>query len=310
MDLRVDYAFKLLFASGDARHLISLLNAIFENKQIPRIITNLTIVNPSLEKASPEDKLSVLDVRATLADGTSLCIEMHLYDLLALKYKSLRSWARVYGEELEAGDDYTAQSQVICISFINGAVTDEAGDVIEKIHSLFQVMERDSHEILLPDMELHYINMKAFVKYCDERPESETDYDNFTKWLMLITQKELKDKEAIRQICSEGEIKDAMDTLTRLSDDKIKRQSYQRRLDQIYFYNAEAAKKDALIAKQDTMLAKQATSLAKKDASLAKKDASLAEKDASLAEKDASLAEKDAIIAKLMAQIKNSGLHS
>ena len=81
MDLRVDYAFKLIFGTGDTLFLISLLNAIFANKKIPRIIKSLTVVNPHLEKHSKEDKLSVLDIRAQLDDGTTILIEMHLYDL-------------------------------------------------------------------------------------------------------------------------------------------------------------------------------------------------------------------------------------
>ena len=40
MDLRVDYAFKLFFAAGETKWLISLLNAIFENKGIPRAISS------------------------------------------------------------------------------------------------------------------------------------------------------------------------------------------------------------------------------------------------------------------------------
>ena len=39
MDLRVDYAFKLVFGSGDTRFLISLLNAIFESKKFDRKVT-------------------------------------------------------------------------------------------------------------------------------------------------------------------------------------------------------------------------------------------------------------------------------
>ena len=62
MDLRVDYAFKLIFGTGDTLFLISLLNAIFANKKIPRIIKSLTIVNPYLEKHSKEDKLSIENI--------------------------------------------------------------------------------------------------------------------------------------------------------------------------------------------------------------------------------------------------------
>ena len=109
MDLRVDYCFKLIFGSSDTRFLISLLNAIFANKKIPRKINSLTIINPYLEKHTKEDKLSILDIRAQLDDGTTILIEMHLYDLDDLKYKTIRSWARAYGEELKEGDGYSTQ---------------------------------------------------------------------------------------------------------------------------------------------------------------------------------------------------------
>ena len=59
MDLRVDYAFKLIFGSSDTLFLISLLNAVFANKKIPRIIKSLTVVNPYLERQSEGDKLSI-----------------------------------------------------------------------------------------------------------------------------------------------------------------------------------------------------------------------------------------------------------
>ena len=142
MDLRVDFAFKLFFASGDTRWLISLLNAIFANKGIPRVIKTLTILNPALDKAAVDDKLSILDTRAVLADRTAVCIEMHLYGLLEFKYKSLRNWARVYGEELESGKGYASQKPVICVSFIDGPITDLKERPIKKVHSVFHVMER------------------------------------------------------------------------------------------------------------------------------------------------------------------------
>ena len=60
MDLRIDYAFKILFTKGETRLLISLLNAIFANKKIRRVIKSLKIVNPFLDKESGEDKLSIV----------------------------------------------------------------------------------------------------------------------------------------------------------------------------------------------------------------------------------------------------------
>jgi predicted transposase/invertase (TIGR01784 family) len=140
MDMRVDYAFKAFFGTGDTLFLISLLNAIFANKKIPRIIKSLTIVNPHLEKHSKGDKLSILDIRAQLDDGTTILIEMHLYDLDDLKYKTVRSWARAYGEELKAGEGYTTQPPVICVTFANGSL-DEGES--QKIHKCCKIMDID-----------------------------------------------------------------------------------------------------------------------------------------------------------------------
>ena len=302
MDLRVDYAFKLLFGTGDTKHLISLLNAIFENKGIPRVVDELVVVNPSLERATLEDKLSILDLRATFNDGTTVCIEMHLYDRVALKYKTMRSWARVYGENIGRGQDYVEQNAAICISFSNGPVADAVGKPIEKIHALVHAMERDSHEVIISGMEIHFIDMAAFVKHCNAMEKSETYDDMFTKWLMVITEKEIKDKDRIRNVCEEGAINEAMKTLTRFSSDKIKRLEYQRRQDELYFYNTEMAKKDAAIA----ALADKDAALADKDAALADKDAALADKDAALADKDAALADKDTEIAALKAELKKA----
>ena len=270
MDLRIDYAFKLFFATGDTSWLISLLNAIFANKDIPRIIDALTVVNPYLERVIDKDKMSVLDIRAILSDGSTVSVEMHLYGLTEFKYKSLRSWAKLYGEGLESGQKYTDQKPVICVSFIDGPVTDSVGCPIEKVHALFYAMERDDHRILLPNMELHYINMRAFVDGLRNKKGTACEAgDMFTKWLMLITQKEIADKEALRRMCEEEEVLYmAVETLARLSEDKIKRYEYQRRLDELHSYNLLLA--DVVRAEESVRQAKESERQAKESERQAK----------------------------------------
>jgi len=120
MDLRIDYAFKI-FAESNPNLLISLLNSIFANKKICRVIKSISIKNPYLDKKSSEDKLSILDVRAELNDGMAILIEMHMYGLGELKAKTIRSWARAYGEDLEAGQNYATQPPTITIAFTSGS---------------------------------------------------------------------------------------------------------------------------------------------------------------------------------------------
>ena len=264
MDLRIYYAFKI-FAEGNPTLLISLLNSIFANKKIRRIIKSITIKNPYLDKKSGEDKLSILDVRAELDDGTTILIEMHMYGLGELKAKTIRSWARAYGEELEVGQSYTSQSPAITIAFTNGAFDPTENN---KIHKLCMIMDCEDYTVFTNAMELHYINMKAFaeaVNSTNSTSINDTDETMFTKWLSVITEKEINNKTIIENACKDEEaILMAVTALQRQSEDKIIRQAYQRRKDEIYFYNKERAddrhrtEQAELIASQERRRAEQA----------------------------------------------------
>jgi len=274
MDLRIDYAFKI-FAEGNPDSLISLLNAIFANKKIRRVIKSIIIKNPYLDKKSGEDKLSILDVRAELDDGTTILIEMHMYGLGELKSKTIRSWARAYGEELEVGQSYTAQPPTITIAFANGTVEliekSESANA-NKIHKLCMIMDVEDNTIFTSAMELHYIDMKAFAKAVNEVNSisiNETEEAKFAKWLSIITEKEINNKTLIENACSEEEIMMAVTALQRQSEDKIIRQAYQRRKDEIYFHKKEitdyqirAEKAESAITEKDTTIADQAKIIA------------------------------------------------
>jgi len=253
MDLRIDYAFKILFTKGDPRLLISLLNAIFANKKINRVIKTLSIKNPFLDKESGEDKLSILDIRAELEDGTAILIEMHMYSLGELKAKTIRSWARAFGEDLEVGGSYADQPPTIAIAFTNGAVkpvekTKEPNADKNKIHRLCMIMDCEDFTVFTDAMELHYIDMKAYAEAVNEANGiniDNTEEAMFSKWLSVITQKEINNKAIIENACKDEEdIFMAVSALARQSEDKIIRQAYQRRKDEIYYYNKNMAEKE------------------------------------------------------------------
>ena len=243
MDLRVDFAFKLLFTKGDPRLLISLLNAIFANKKINRIVKSISIKNPFLDKETREDKMSILDIRAALEDGTNILIEMHLHGLSELKPKTLRSWARAHGEDLEAGQSYADQPPTIAIAFVDGPVMpleDSAKGNKDKIHRLCMIMDTEDHTIFTDAMELHYINMKAFAKAVNEAGSiniNDTAEIKFVKWLSVITQKEITNKAIIEEAYKdEEEISMAVEALVRHGEDKYTRQQYARRKDDMQHY--------------------------------------------------------------------------
>jgi len=163
-----------------------------------------------------------------------------VFEILEFKYKPVRSWAMAYRELLIAREEYTCKKTDICISFHNGAIDDVNGQPVNKIHSVFYLMERDNHQILLSDVQLHFINMRGFVKaLIDEWDAIDINkIDKFTRWLALITEKEIGNKDILKQLCEgEDEMRSAVTELVKLSADAVRRQEYQRRLDELYSYN-------------------------------------------------------------------------
>ena len=276
MDLRVDFAFKT-FVEGNPEALISLLNAIFANAKIKRVVKNVLLKNPNMDKKSVEDKLSILDVRAELDDGTDILIEMHLHGISQIKAKIIRSWARAYSEELEVGQKYTSQSPTVTIAFVDGAVDPiiKPENATDKIHRVCMIMDKDDGAVFTEAMELHFINMKAFAKAINEANSiniKEATDDMFVYWLSVITEKEIVNKDIIENARKEKEvIQMAVSAIARQSEDKIMRQAYQRRKDEIYFNNLERAEDRRKLEQMESQLADKDEIIAKLQAQLSEK---------------------------------------
>ena len=90
-------------------------------------------------------------------------------------------------------------------------------------------MDIDDGTVFSDALELHYIDMKAFVKTINETGgigKGETQDSKLEKWLAVITEKDINDKSIIANICEEQEeIGMAVSALVRLSEDKVTRQA-------------------------------------------------------------------------------------
>jgi transcription initiation factor IIE alpha subunit len=90
--------------------------------------------------------------------------------------------------------------------------------------------------------------MKAFAKAVNKAGSiniSDTEEVMFVKWLSIITQQEITDKKIIEAVCNEAEvIQMAIATLARQGEDKIIRQAYQRRQDEIFYFTMNMAERD------------------------------------------------------------------
>ncbi|MCL2016770.1 MAG: Rpn family recombination-promoting nuclease/putative transposase [Defluviitaleaceae bacterium] len=248
----------------EVQALISLLNAVFENAGIRRIIKSLTIGNPYLEKRSDDDKLSVLDIIAILDDGTKVLIEMHLYSVYELKFKTIRSWAHTYATWLKESKDYSSQPPVICVSFINEPIDPQNINEVDKVHKCCKIADISTGEIFSDALELHYINMKAYAKSIKTL---KNDMTMLEKWLAVLTEKDLADKTLIKTICDqEEEINMAVATLVKLSADAPTQEEYRKWREE----QDERRRRDMELVALRESNAEQKSALAEKDKIIAK----------------------------------------
>ena len=89
VNLRIDFAFKQLFGTkGNEEILTGFLNAILE-ESLDAPITSLQLDDPHLHKSYEDDKLSILDLLATLDNGTQVNIEIQLRNTHDMVKRSL-----------------------------------------------------------------------------------------------------------------------------------------------------------------------------------------------------------------------------
>jgi predicted transposase/invertase (TIGR01784 family) len=175
-----------------------------------------------------------------------------MYGLSQLKAKIIRSWARAHSEELEAGESYTSQPPTVAIAFSNGAIepVEKPKNDNSKIHTICMITDKDDGTIITNALEIHFIDMKAFAKAVNEANSidiKETHEDMCAYWLSVITEKEIVNKDIIENARKKKEvIQMAVSAIARQSDDKRLRQAYQRRKDEVYFYNLERAEERRL----------------------------------------------------------------
>ncbi|MBL8817712.1 MAG: Rpn family recombination-promoting nuclease/putative transposase [Planctomyces sp.] len=121
VDPTVDFAFRKLF--GDPRNsdiLIDLLNSVLQ-PVVP--ITSVEVLNPFLDKAYADDKLSILDIKARDEAGRWINVEMQTTISSALRNRLVYYTSALYSSQLLEGESYATLTPAICICFLSRVTT-------------------------------------------------------------------------------------------------------------------------------------------------------------------------------------------
>lgn len=172
---KTDFAFKKIFGSKQSKDiLISFLNAIVYDEQDE--IQDLVILDPYQAPRIKGIKDTYLDVKATLADGTTVIIEMQVLNVLGFEKRVLYNAAKAFSIQLGVGEDYTLLNPVIALT-----ITDfEMFPGNDRIISRYRLKEKHDLSDYSDDIELVFVELPKFTKELDDL---ETSVD---KWLYFL----------------------------------------------------------------------------------------------------------------------------
>ena len=161
IDPTVDYAFKKLFGSeANTPVLMSLLEAVL-NPPPDRRIVALEIINPFNDKDTPDDKLSIVDIKARDQLGRLYNVEMQMVGGHHFPERVLYYWSILYGQQLREGDTYADLCETISISFVNSILFPQVADY----HLDFQLRSSRHPQLVFSDRQsMHLLELPKFAK--------------------------------------------------------------------------------------------------------------------------------------------------
>ncbi|MDR1444601.1 MAG: Rpn family recombination-promoting nuclease/putative transposase [Treponema sp.] len=171
-----DFLFlKVMGEPGDETQLLGFLNAVLRRTGKDKIVSVEILEHRTFTAEIIGDKASVLDLRAVLADGTKINIEVQLRNLGNMDKRSLFYWSREYTQGIEAGQDYIELPNVVSINIVNFEFL-PAGS----FHTTFHLWEDSDRNILLTDaLEVHFVDMVKFKVL----QEKDIKNDPLHRWL-------------------------------------------------------------------------------------------------------------------------------
>ncbi|MEW4153258.1 Rpn family recombination-promoting nuclease/putative transposase [Bacillus thuringiensis] len=227
VNLRVDFAFKQLFGSrGNEQILMQFLNVTLASS-LSSPIRTLKIEDPHLQREYENDKLSILDVLATLDDETQVSIEIQLNDQHDFLKRSLYYWSRLYASQMQKGGSYDALRKTITINILNFPVFPE----YETFHTTGKLWDMELQKLLLDDLELHVIEIPKLMAQWKQEQINPWE-DNFVRWLLLLSANEDSQlTHTLEEIAMNRDpiLKDAMQKWEKMSQDPAFRMSYEAR---------------------------------------------------------------------------------
>ena len=202
-----DFAFKKTFGSPENKSaLISLLNAILRRS---KPIVDVQVENPYNLQDFREDKLSILDIKATDQEGAIYDIEMQLSIFSGLIQRIVFYGCEIYAGQMHAGDDYTELKPAFSICLLDGILWHDS----QKMHHAFQFTDHETGRILSDTLEIHTLELGRY----DLREEDLATASLLDCWIFWLLHAHEYEPEELLRLFPQAAIRLATQTLTHIS---------------------------------------------------------------------------------------------
>lgn len=220
IDPKVDYAFKKLLGSeSSADLLVSFLNAVL-NPPKQQLIQHAEILNPFLPQETADDKLAILDIKARDEMGRLFNIEMQLVPPYFLPERILFYWARLFQEQLFAGDNYSELRPAISVCISALTMFPQATEA----HSKFRLLEERMAFPFTDRIELHTLELEKFNA-------SEMVLSNELEcWMYFLKNAASLDESQLPPTLDQPVFHRAMEVLTMIQQNRAEHELYEARL--------------------------------------------------------------------------------
>ena len=292
IDPKIDCVFKaLLGAERNRRLLIHFLNAILAG-DLADPVSEVEILNPYNEREFPDDKLSIVDVKARDPAGRLYQIEIQLLNVPDLPARILYGWADLYSAQLQDGEGYDRLKPTYSI-WLLGQTLWPKKEVTEAVHR-FRLRDEQGRSLV----EHGGIWLLELSKCRIEAVETEQD-----RWLKFFVEGERLDAEHLPAWMQTEEMRQAMSTLKAFSEKERAYHEYQARQNYLRQQKSIEAYQAALHAEIERMQAeKEQARIAEEQARAEKEQARIVEEQARVAEEQARAAEAQARAAEAQAR--------
>lgn len=221
-----DVFFKSLLGSKERKNLtLNFLNSIL-NKDEDSYFVDINFLDKERLPDIETGKVPELDILAKLNDGTLINVEIQVTKQEYFSKRSLYYWSRLYAYQLNKGQNYDELKQTITINLLNFNYLP-----YETCHNSYHVYNDKTQDILIDDLELHFIELNKF-KLSDIRKLRQAE-----NWIAYFSPK-CTDEQREAIAMNNPVIKEALNYEMVFSQDEIKRRQYEIQEKAIRDYNS------------------------------------------------------------------------